>query len=169
VSSLDEDSGAEVAALDEADTDLESSDFDLALGEEDIAADEESGSQVVALEEEEADDAAATVTTRRAGIALEDEEAMDEMLGDEVVEEEEEEPAARRATAPAAAATAAPAPWGPLPAILLFPAVILLFLGGLMGFELIRGMWGYQNSQKIPGLLTDPISRLFPGTEDWPK
>src|SRR5207248_2533781 len=47
VPALDEESGSEAVALDESDTDLESSDFDLALEEGDAAGDEESGSQVV--------------------------------------------------------------------------------------------------------------------------
>ena len=54
---LDEESGSEAVALEEADTDLESSDFDLSLD-----GGEESGSQVVPLEDEdEADEGAATV------------------------------------------------------------------------------------------------------------
>src|SRR5260370_622542 len=61
VPALDEDSGSQAVALDDSDTDVESSDFDLALGEEDIASEEESGRQVVALEEEEADAGAFTV------------------------------------------------------------------------------------------------------------
>ena len=67
-----------MAALDESDTDLESSDFDRALGEEDMAGEEESGSQVVALDDEgEVDEGAATVAKpRKKGAAVaEDEEA----------------------------------------------------------------------------------------------
>ena len=52
---LDDESGSEAVALEESDTDLESSDFDLAIDEGDAGAEgEESGSQVVALEEDEA-------------------------------------------------------------------------------------------------------------------
>ena len=77
VPALEDESGSQVAALDESDTDLESSDFDLALGEEDMAAEEGSGSQVVALDEEgEVDEGAATVARpRRAGATAEEEEA----------------------------------------------------------------------------------------------
>jgi hypothetical protein len=53
-------------ALNEADTDLESSDFDLALNEEEASAEGGSESQVVALEDEdEADSGAATVARPR--------------------------------------------------------------------------------------------------------
>ena len=48
----------------------------------------------------------------------------------------------------AASGRAAPKPWGPLPAIILFPAFIITLLGGLMGFELIHTMMGYQQAQK---------------------
>src|SRR5205807_8721824 len=79
VPALDEESGSQAVALGERDTDLESSDFDLALGDEDIAADEESGSQVVALEDgEETDDAAATVSRRGRGG-----EEVEELIGEE--------------------------------------------------------------------------------------
>ena len=62
VPALEDESGSQAVALDESDTDLESSDFDLALGDEDAGSEDESGSQVVVLEdEEEADEGAATV------------------------------------------------------------------------------------------------------------
>src|SRR5207249_10788074 len=60
-----EESSSEAVPLEDADTDLESSDFDLALTEEEVAAEEESGSQVVALEDEDADEGAATVAKKR--------------------------------------------------------------------------------------------------------
>jgi tetratricopeptide (TPR) repeat protein len=60
VPALEEKSGSEAVALDEANTSLDSSDFDLALDEKDAAAEDESGSQVVALDEEAADETAAT-------------------------------------------------------------------------------------------------------------
>jgi hypothetical protein len=164
VPALEDESGSGAVALESSDTDLESSDFDLALGEEDIAA-EESGSQVVALEdEEEADEGAATV--ERPTVALEDEEEVDQLLDEEEPAEEEEE--GRPARRKAAAAVATPTPWGPLPAIFLIPCAILLLLGGLMGFELIRGMWGYRESNKFTGMLIDPIARMF-ASDDLPK
>src|SRR5262249_38158209 len=59
VPALEEESGSEAVALDDADTNLDSSDFDLALDEKDAAAKDESGSQVVALDEETDGEAAA--------------------------------------------------------------------------------------------------------------
>src|SRR5262249_26783942 len=62
---LDDESQSEAVALEEPDTDLESSDFDLSMEEG-----AESGSQVVTRDEdEEADDAAATVAKARKGAA----------------------------------------------------------------------------------------------------
>src|SRR5262249_18300452 len=60
VPALEEESGSEAVALDDADTNLDSSDFDLALEEGDVAAQDESGSQVVALGGEEGGEAGAT-------------------------------------------------------------------------------------------------------------
>src|SRR5262249_40397846 len=60
---------------------------------------------------------------------------------DEDEDEEEEEEKAVAVAAP-------PAEWGVLPALLLMPAVIVLFLVGIMGFELIQGQYGYQRPAK---------------------
>src|SRR5439155_9888479 len=123
VPALEDESGSQAMALDESDTDLESSDFDLALGEEDMAVDEESGSQVVALDdEEEVDDSAATVARpgrRGSSAVVEEEEA--------VVEDLEEEVAPSRRVA---AVAAAPANWGVGIPVVLLVSFFLLFLVG---------------------------------------
>src|SRR5262249_1294001 len=68
VPALEEESGSEAVAGEDADTELSSSDFELAIGDEDVAVEDESGSQVVALDEEEAvDDAAETVQAKSRG------------------------------------------------------------------------------------------------------
>jgi hypothetical protein len=130
---LDDESGSEAVALEESDTDLESSDFDLAINEGDAAAEDESGSQVVALEEDEA------------GAAGED---LDELQAVDDVEEE---------VAPVRAAPAEPAEWGVLPGIVMIFTVPVMLLAGLMSWELVHGMWGYQQ----PGKATGPIVRFF--------
>lgn len=156
VPALEEESGSEAVALEDSDTDLESSEFDLALEEGDMASEEESGSQVVALEDEaDVDEAAQTVqgrTRRRAAaVADEDSDALEE-AGEEV--EEEEAPAR-------AGAAAAPAPWGSLPALVMAPCLLVMVLAGLMGYELVRGMVGFQQSGKVSGFLTDSLARQF--------
>jgi excisionase family DNA binding protein len=166
VPALEDESGSEAVAIDDADTDLEGSDFEISLDES--GSEERSDSQVVALEdEEEADDAAATVArakkTKSKGAqpaAAADEAELELDLEDlegsaprkKRAEEEEEEEEVE-------AVAAAPAEWGALPVFLLFPTVIVMFVVGLMGFELIQGMWGYHRPAKVSKLITDSIAR----------
>jgi excisionase family DNA binding protein len=142
VPALDEESGSQAVALDESDTELESEDFDLALGEGDVEGEDESHSQVVAIEEEE------------------EERPRRQRRGEEEIEEEEE-PAGR-------AVAAAPAPWGVLPALVMFPCVLVMFLVGLMAFEMLHGMWGYHQNTKVGSLIIRPMAETFSG-EDLPK
>jgi hypothetical protein len=183
VPALDEESGSQAVALDEGEGELESSDFDLALEEGDASADEESGSQVVALEDEpEVDEAAETVQRPKkkgkpaAKKKAAPKEEADELLagGDEeepleeladiddeeaVAEEEGAETPSRRT--PVAAAPAAPAPWGPVPALFLLPCLVVMLLAGLMGYELINNMVGYQQPGKVSGFLAESIAKTF--------
>jgi hypothetical protein len=162
----DESSTEGAAAVEESDTDLESSDFDLALGDSDISADEESGSQVVALEDEEADEAAATVARPgRRGAADLEEEGIEDLLGDEGVADEELEPEAEvgeeEEVRPRVAAAAAPANWGVFPALVLLPCVVVLFLVGIMSYELVQGMSGYKQPSRPTGGLITTVSDWF--------
>jgi excisionase family DNA binding protein len=156
VPALEDESGSQAVALDESDTDLESSDFDLALGEEDVATEEESGSQVVALEdEEEVDEGAATIARprRSTGALAEEEEGL---LGEELGEEAEV--SGRRAVA----VEAAPADWGIATPVVLAVSALLLFFVGLMGLELIHGMWGYRQPYKVPSAMIQVFGKLMP-------
>lgn len=144
----EEGSGSEVVAVDEADTDLESSDFDFdAAGGG--GGGEDSGSQVVALDEE-VDDSDAGHPSKS-----DDEEETEEEV-DELAEDDDSAPPSR-APAPAAA----PANWGALPAIFMLPCVVVMFLLSLMTFEMLHGMWGYKQTYKPTGVLVKPISELF--------
>ena len=152
-----EDSGSQAEPLGASDTDLESSDFDLALGDEDAAAEEESGSQVVALEDEaDVDEGAATIARpcRSAGAGVADDEAQEGLLGEE--ELEEGEPVAGRRPVLMAAP---PADWGLLLPITLLVSVFFMFIVGIISFELLRGMWGYH----APGKASAPIVRGIAG------
>ncbi len=155
---LDEESGSEAVALDEADS--EGSDFDLSLEEEDS-----SGSQVVTIDED-ADDAAATVAkprktktkTKAKPPPSEDEAELDLDLEKEPErdpdEVEEEEPVTTR--------VAAPAPeWGVLPALVLMPTVLLMFVAALMGFELVQGMWGYNKPNTAGKPVLNTFAKIF--------
>jgi len=174
VPALEDDSGSEAVALDDSETDLESSDFDLALDDSDSAPEDESGSQVVALDDEgDVDDAAETVAkgkaktktkAKRGGAVLEEDDSgdvedlfdgADDSDSDSVVidEDEEEEVAGTKGRAAPAAAV----PWGALPALMMLPCVVVLFLVTLMGYEMVRSMQGY----KTPLPLTKALVSTF--------
>jgi len=145
--------------------------------------DEESQSQVVPLDEDaeaEADESAETVarpapkkgkTKAKPAPSLEDEEGLDlgidtsleEGEGEETegeVDEDEEgvvQPRQPLVEAP-------PAQWGVVPALMMIPCVIVLFVVGLMGFELIQGMWGYHQSSKVSRPVINFIARSFDDT-----
>lgn len=155
VPALDEDSGSQVAAID---TDLDSSDFDIAL-DDSAVEDEESGSQVVALDEE-ADEAAATVAAK--GDELEETGPGFSALGEGEVDLESEEEgelvgAGAHVKEVVREKMLEPAPWGVLPVIFMLPCVVVMILVGLIGFELIQTTNGY----KSPGFLTKAIGELI--------
>ena len=160
----DEESGSEAVAMEDEDTDLETSDFDLALDEEGASEeDSESGSQVVDLDDEEADEGAETeARPRRSCAAVEDEDEEGELdleIDPNAEPEEEEEEVA----VGAGAAAAAPARWGPLPALLMLPSVIVLFVVSLLTFELVGTMWGYRQPGHTTGfgVVLHPIAKYF--------
>jgi hypothetical protein len=144
IPALDDESGSEAVVLEETDTDLESSDFDLALDESSVAEVEgESASEVVQLDEEAAE--------------VEDASAEEELAG---VEEEE------RAVA---AGPLPPAKWGPLPALVMIPCVIVLFIVGLMAMELMHSQWGYRQSYRPSSAITRGIASMFYNDNEIPK
>jgi hypothetical protein len=168
-----EDSGSEAVALEDADTNLESSDFELAIGDEDVAEDDaESASQVVALDEEAVDDAAETVTAKsrakkgrktRVAESEEDFAELDEEPLAEAEEDEEifEEPGevAEEGGKKVIRQTVVlqQAPWGIFPVVVLLPCLIVMVLLGMMGFELVQTQQGYK-----PG----PLTRVIGGFVD---
>ena len=164
----DEESGSEVVAIDSADTDLENSDFDIAIGDDDIVADDDSASQVMLVDDEavlvEEDDAQPRTGKKRRDTraGMEDDVLLDDL---ETEGGSSASSAMRRARhddddAPVRTVVAKPATWGPLPAILLLPCLIIVLLGGLMSFEVLRGMWGYQQPVKT----SDSLVRGVAGT-----
>jgi hypothetical protein len=48
-----------------------------------------------------------------------------------------------------------------LPALVLIPAVLILFFVSLMGFELVHGMWGYHHGSRVASLILDPVARML--------
>ena len=55
---------------------------------------------------------------------------------------------------------AAPARWHPITAIGMFLTVLIMFLGGLMAYELLHSVWGYQQSARP----TTPLVSWFAET-----
>lgn len=157
---IDADSGSEVVAVDsDGDTDV-ASDFEMAIDDADAPIDEdESASQVVLVDDD--------------GQAYSEEQAVEEdAFVSEQVEDEQEASISSvmrgRAARPdedeeveVRTVVAAPAKWGPLPAIVLLPTLLVTFLGGLMSFELVRGMWGYHQTSKPGNLIVRNVADQF--------
>jgi hypothetical protein len=160
------DSGSEAVAL-ESDTDLEKSDFDVAIGDSDVVSEDVSGSEVVLLEDEApttkakgrrkvADDADVDL----AAVDAEDEEvsaskALKGVKGRRTDEEEEE------AALAVPAGAYRPTPWGPVPGIFLALAFPFMLIGGMMGYQLIETMWGYQQPHKPTAPLVQELAKTF--------
>ena len=163
---LDDSSGSAesfiAGAQEENKGDIFETDFDL-------PAVDESGSEVVAVE---------TDTDLDGGFEVDvSSDDMAAVAADDSVEiEEEAEPSAARALRgvsrdedddyPAAGVrtvVAAPPVWGPLPAAVLLPCMVFLFLGSLMSFEALRGMWGYHQPSKPAGALVRGVAEAIGG------
>ena len=168
------DTDFEVPALEEsddaavADSELESSDFDLALDDSELAQEEESGSQVVALDEEDA----ATVVSEDAAVVddvdVEEESSdfadldADVQLDDEdavdiAVEEETERAGKGKRETIIQEKLIPPAPWGVMPVIFMLPCVVIMFLVGILGYELVQTSAGLNP----PGPLTKALAETF--------
>lgn len=151
VPALEEESGSEAVALEE-DTDLESSDFDIAFDDMEAAVEDESGSQVVALDEETGEEIGAI-----------DEDGNREFAGIGPSEEAEGEYAVAPGRTRVQYVEKAPAPWGPIPAILMLPCVVVLLAVGVMGFELVQNMLGYNKPNRVSGVILNPLTEKVTG------
>jgi len=174
VPSLDDESASEAVALEDS-----SSDFDLAVDDSVGLESSDSASQVVPLDESgESDEAAETVNrpARKSKLAPggeEGEEGLDldlDASGEAATEDEEEalgeegEEGVVRTGGPTQYVESPPAEWGFGPALMMLPCVIVLFVVGLMSYELIQGMWGYHKGSKVSSLVVDPLARMFDDT-----
>jgi hypothetical protein len=166
-----EDSGSQAVALD--DTDLESSDFDLAIEDSsstDLSADT-SGSELMVLDEE-GPRTKVKMTTHGSSDGSVDSsmESIDSMFDEELVapEPEPEREAAvmddeEERVAPGI--PAAQAEWGVVPVLLLAPCVMMMMIAGMMAYELLHGMSGYRQATPQGGILVSNLSALFSGEE----
>jgi hypothetical protein len=161
------DTDFEVPALDEsddaavADSELESSDFDLALDDSELAQEEESGSQVVALDEEDSETVISEDSAVVDDVDVEEESSdfadldADVQVEDEdIVDVEEETETAGRREIVVQEKLVPAAPWGVLPVLFMLPCVIIMFLVGILGYELVQTTAGL----KPPGPLTKALT-----------
>jgi hypothetical protein len=162
------DSGSEAVALESSDTDLEKSDFDVAIDDSDSVP--ESGSEVVLLEDEEDGSPKAKKKPAKkpakvvddgdvdlADVEEEEESSVSKALkGAKARRDEDEEEEEAAATVPAGAYQ--PVPWGPVPMIFLLPAFLLMLVGAIMSYELVHTMTGYQQPRKPAAPLVNGVA-----------
>lgn len=129
------DSGSQIVDMENADADPMEQTAEFATGDDLEVVDDNSSSQVVAVEEIE--------------------EVQEEVEEITEVEEEEEVPT----SAPAYAATETP--WGILPALVLIPGVLILAVVCLISFELMRGLYGYNKGTGFTSVILKPIAEMF--------
>ncbi len=172
VSEADAESASEVVEVESSDTDLENSDFDLALDESDIqTGEDESASQVVLLD----DDSSPQEPVGRRGAAAAGAAAAAAAAGrrkrrdDDEVEDDDDDAStalagARRRTDEDDEEEAAPTGYAPpakWPGWIIAPLALTFlftFLGGIMSYELLKGMWGYHNGQSTTGGLANMVA-----------
>ncbi len=154
VVAANEESGSEVVAVDGADTDLENSDFDLALDEADVVAEEdESASQVVLVDEDAPP--VKSGRNRKAAMAAAGLGAAAAAGSARVVDDEEYE------EEPVNTVAGTPAKWGAFPVVMLILSFLVIFMGTLMGFEVVRSMWGYKQPTKVAAPIVDGLAGVF--------
>ncbi|MBA4191047.1 MAG: hypothetical protein C0467_23935 [Planctomycetaceae bacterium] len=155
-------SGSEAVAI-ESDTDIEEVSEDSETESEDAST-----SEVVLLE----DDDDGTPRKSRSSATLDDDTEGDVDLADVEVDEDSVSGAMRKRKpeadedeeeelVPAGAGVYRPVPWGIVPSLFLLPAFVLTLVGGLMGFELLQTMWGYQQPRKPAAPLVRSVASQF--------
>ena len=143
----------------------------MALEDSDLVAEEETGSQVVLLEDE--DDA----PRAKGGKKPKKKSLMDDAGDVDLADVDEDEGGSASSAlkgvksrrhgdddeevTTVAVGRAAPAPWGPFPALILFPALLIITLGGIMGYELLHTMMGYQQPRKPSAPLVRGIAKTL--------
>lgn len=163
---MSDESGSEAVAID-SDTDLEP---EVALEDDaELEAEEETGSQVVVIEDETEEAAPAKKGKKKAAaVAADDEVDLDDEANDDSGSASAAMRGVKRRLADeddeveiAAVGRAAPKPWGPVPAIILFPAFLLVLFAALMGFEMVGSMMGYQQAKKPGSPLVRGVAKTF--------
>lgn len=162
IPAMPDESGSEAVAL-ESDTDLEKSDFELAMDEGEVVEDDSAVSEEALLDDEEAPPARGGVRALKGRKRPAEDDAEVDLSDDAVTDDEEasaskalkgargkqrdtdEEDDEELVPAGAAAPTK---PWGIVPVLFLAPAFMFAMVGALVGYELLQTMWGYQQPRK---------------------
>ncbi len=175
IPALEDESASEVAVLEESDSDtaLESSDFEIDIESE--LVEEESGSEVLVVDEDaevvdelvesEIDDVPPPKSKKSKGSISFDNMNLDESISasqalkgvnkdEELLEEEGEGSLVINRALP-------PAPWGIWPTIFLLPTLMVVFLGAIMGFELVHNLWGYYQTEPPATLVVDQVANTL--------
>jgi hypothetical protein len=140
-------SDIDLEPLVEEDTNVEGSDFELALEEEPEAGEGDTGSDVVVIDEETGEE-----QESKKGGEVELEEEGEELVVESA--EEEERPAVAAAMAP-------PVEWGWWGLIHLPTTLVLLFTGFLL-MEMMRSIWSYNTpSNALSGAVFEMINKMF--------
>jgi len=148
-----DESGSEVVSVDAAETDLESTGFEVDLNDMDAPAEDDSASQVILVDSDSEpiieDDDAMT------GADLEEGASASGALRGVRREYRDDD------SGPARTIIATPPKWGPLPAIVLFFTLVPVFIGMMMTFEILSSMKGYNQGTKPAGLFSRGLADTF--------
>lgn len=151
---MPDESGSEVVPVESADTDLDSTGFDVDAAD-DVPVDDESASEVVMVDED------APLIVDEPAVALDD-DALDTAALDDSASASRALRGVRAGEAgEVRTVVATPPKWGPIPAIGLALTLIPAFLGMLMTFEILRGMWGYSPGGGAGGLIVRGVADTF--------
>jgi hypothetical protein len=146
-----EESGSEVVAMDDDVAVVDSFEVDA----QDLPVEEDSASQVMLVDDDAVvleDDDVQQVRSARGGA---DDEDGPSWKG--VHQDDEHGGVVTRVET----VVQTPAKWGMLPALVLFPCLIFLFIGSLMSYEAVRSMWGYHQPAKPGSLIVRGLADTF--------
>ncbi|MGF1582742.1 MAG: helix-turn-helix domain-containing protein [Gemmataceae bacterium] len=153
-SEVDLDDGIDFDLDEESASEVVALDEDSEMGEFDL--DEESGSEVVAIDEDEFDEGEETI---RGGDEVELDEDFDADEEEGLFPDLEEDEAAAPTKSVVVERPVEAAPWGPLPTVFMLPCVAVLVLVGLLSFELLQS--SVSGNYQEPGLLTKAVGGMF--------
>jgi hypothetical protein len=149
---LDEPSSENSPLATDDQKDIFETDFELPAIDDSGSEDRTNGSALdesdfdLSVEDESEEESASEV------VAIEEDDDGDNL---KTVDDEEDRPKAVHVV------EAGPANWGVLPAAVMIPTVAVMFFVGIMGYELLRSMWGYSTGNPVSGPITRTVAGMF--------